>query len=79
MFAKFLILLTMVALIVGLAARSSHGAGRERVYVVKPSDTLWAIAAHNYAGDPRAAVWRLEQRNKLASDTLRPGQKLYLP
>ena len=79
MFAKFLILLTMVALIVGMAARTSHGAGRERVYVVKPSDTLWAIAAKNYAGDPRAAVWKLEQRNKLASDTLVPGEKLVLP
>jgi LysM repeat protein len=79
MFAKFLILLTMVALIVGMAARSSHGAGRERVYVVKPADTLWTIAAHNYAGDPRAAIWKLEHRNKLASDTLVPGQKLVLP
>jgi LysM repeat protein len=79
MFAKLLILLVAVALVVGMAARTTHGAGPERVYVVKPTDTLWAIAVHNYAGDPREGVWKLEQRNGLHSETLRPGQKLVLP
>ena len=44
----------------GLAARSSHGAGPERHYVVKPTDTLWSIAARTYAGD--SARGRLEAR-----------------
>jgi LysM repeat protein len=79
MFAKLLILLVAAALVVGMAARTSHGAGPERTYVVKPADTLWSIAARTYAGDVREGVWKLEQRNHLRSATLVPGQKLVLP
>jgi LysM repeat protein len=79
MFAKLLVVAVIVAMAVGLAARSSHGAGAERTYVVRPADTLWSIAARTYAGDPRQGVWELEQRNHLRTDTLRPGQKLILP
>lgn len=79
MFAKLLFLLAAAALVVGLVARSSHGAGPERTYVVKPADTLWSIAARSYAGDVREGVWRLEQRNRLTSATLVPGEKLVLP
>jgi len=79
MFAKLLIVLALAGLAVGLAARSSHGAGPERSYVVKPADTLWSIAARSYAGDIREGVWKLERRNHLASATLRPGQTLILP
>jgi LysM repeat protein len=79
MFAKLLVVLALGALAVGLVARTSHGAGPERTYVVKPADTLWAIAARSYAGDTREGVWQLEQRNHLHSPTLRPGQTLVLP
>ncbi len=79
MFGKLLVVLLLTALAVGLAARSSHGAGPERHYVVKPTDTLWAIASRSYAGDVREGVWKLEQRNPLASATIAPGQKLFLP
>jgi LysM repeat protein len=79
MFGKLLIVLAVAALAVGLAARSSHGAGPERSYVVRPTDTLWAIAARSYAGDVREGVWKLEQRNHLRSATLTPGQVLHLP
>jgi len=79
MFGKLLIVAVVAALAVGLVARTSRGAGPERTYVVRPADTLWSIAARTYAGDPRQGVWELEQRNHLASDTLRPGQKLVLP
>lgn len=78
MFAKLLIVAVLAALAVGLAARTSHGAGPERTYVVKPADTLWSIAAKTYAGDPRQGVWELERKNHLRTDTLRPGQKLVL-
>jgi nucleoid-associated protein YgaU len=79
MFVKLLILLVAAALLVGMVARTSHGAGPERVYVVKPSDTLWTIAVRSYGGDPRAAIWEIEHRNGLRTDTLRPGQRLVLP
>lgn len=79
MFAKLLVLVVAAALFVGMAARSSHGAGPEQTYVVKPADTLWSIAEHTYAGDVREGVWKLEQRNHLRTDVLVPGQKLVLP
>lgn len=50
-----------------------------RVYTVKPSDTLWAIANRFYQGDPRAGIWRIEQRNHLSSSDVSPGQTLVLP
>ena len=79
MFGKLLIVALIAAFAVGLAARSSHGAGPERTYVVRPADTLWSIAARTYGGDPRQGVWELEQRNHLRSSTLTPGEKLVLP
>ncbi len=79
MFAKLLLLVVLIALAVGLAARGSQGAGQERTYVVRPTDTLWSIAARTYGGDVRESVWRIEQRNRLRSTTLQPGQRLRLP
>jgi LysM repeat protein len=79
MFGKLLILLCVLALVVGLAARSSNGAGLRRTYVVRPGDTLWAVAQRTYPGDPREGVWKIEQRNHLASATIVPGQKLVVP
>jgi len=46
---------------------------------VKPTDTLWSIAARSYGGDVREGVWKLQQRNHLDSATIRPGQRLVLP
>ena len=79
MFVKFLIVLLLAALAVGLVAHSSRGAGPERTYVVKPADTLWSIASRTYGGDVREGIWKLQQRNHLASSTLQPGQQLVLP
>jgi LysM repeat protein len=79
MFGKFLLILLLGTIAVAMVARSSHGAGPERTYVVKPTDTLWAIASRSYAGDVREGVWKLEQRNHLASATITPGEKLVLP
>ena len=59
--------------------RASDGAGPPRAYVVEPGDSLWSIAAEQYAGDPREGVWKLQKQNGLAEATIRPGQRLYLP
>lgn len=79
MFGKLLIILCLAALAVGYAAHGSAGAGPRQTYVVKPGDTLWSIAAHKYAGDPREGVWEIQQRNHLSSATISPGEKLVLP
>ena len=79
MFGKFLILLCLAAVSVGLAARGSNGAGPKRTYVVKPGDTLWAVAEHTFSGDPRQGVWEIQKRNRLASATIVPGEKLVVP
>ena len=79
MFPRILILIAAIALVVGAYARPSGGAGRPQIYVVKPTDTLWSIASTHYAGDPRAAIWKLERRNDLAGPTLVPGERLVLP
>jgi LysM domain len=78
-FGKLSAVLLAVAAAWALVPRASSGAGREHVYVVRPADTLWSIAASHYGGDPRAAVWKLEQRNGLRSTILRPGERLVLP
>jgi nucleoid-associated protein YgaU len=58
------------------AGGSSHAGAR---HVVKPGDTLWEIASDHYDGDPRGAVWRIQERNGLTSPALVPGMTLYLP
>jgi len=79
MFAKVVIVVALVALAVAYGARPSGSANGRRVYVVQPGDTLWAIAAARYPGDVRAAVWRLQERNGLATASLAPGERLILP
>jgi nucleoid-associated protein YgaU len=75
--AAFLLALILVA--VALTAHPSLGAESETRYVVRPGDTLWAIAADRYGGDPRKAVWRISERNGLGDEVLQPGTVLYLP
>ncbi len=79
MFAKMLLVTFALALVVAVSARTSDSAGPEQRYVVKRYDTLWAIAASHYAGDPREAVWKIERRNGLSGATITPGQVLRLP
>jgi LysM repeat protein len=79
MFARIVVVL--VVGVVGWAGfvRPSEGAPPERVYVVRPADTLWSIAVAHYAGDPREAIWRLRERNGLKGTVLVPGQRLVMP
>jgi LysM domain len=60
-------------------ARVSNGAGHETRHRVRPGETLWAIAEANYAGDPRKAIWRIEQRNGLNGADITAGMVLLLP
>jgi nucleoid-associated protein YgaU len=77
MFGKVLMIAVAALVLWGVVARASTGAGQERLYVVKPHDTLWALAARTYA-DPRQGVWEIEKRNGLHSATIVPGQRLYI-
>lgn len=79
MFARILALLATALTIWALGAAGSDASRGAHVYVVTPGDTLWSIAESHYGGDPRAAVWRIQDRNGLRSALLRPGQKLELP
>jgi hypothetical protein len=79
MFARILLAVVLASIGLAAAARAPHAAGPERAYVVKPGDTLWGIAEREYGGDPRAAVWTLQQRNELAGPTIEVGQRLVLP
>jgi LysM repeat protein len=79
MFVRIAIVAVIAVVAWATFVRPSESAGPERTHVVQPADTLWSIAAENYAGDPRAAIWKLQQRNGLTSTMLRPGQELVLP
>ena len=79
MFGRIILIALVVTVAWAAFARGSSGAGKPERYVVKPTDTLWSIAASRYGGDPRDGVWKLEQRNHLASATISPGQHLILP
>jgi LysM repeat protein len=80
MFARFLIVTFLVLVLAwSVLARSSEGAGEGRPYRVQPGDTLWAIAARHYAGDPRRGVWTIQRENGLTSSALTPGEVLVLP
>jgi Tfp pilus assembly protein FimV len=79
MFVKLMIVTVLTGAAVGGIARPSESAQPVRHYTVRPGDTLWAIAAARYSGDPREAVWQLRQRNPVAAAELQPGDVLTLP
>jgi LysM repeat protein len=79
MFVRVVLLLTVAAFAVAVAARRSSGAQHPVTYVVKPGDTLWNIASTHYAGDPRQGVWAIERRNHLPGPAIQPGDRLVVP
>jgi hypothetical protein len=78
-FVRIVIVLGVCLVLWAVFVRPSEGAGGEQAYVVRPADTLWSIAAARYAGDPREAIWRIQERNGLDDTLLVPGQRLILP
>lgn len=78
MFGRLLLICVAALVLWGIVARASSGARPDRVYVVQPHDTLWAIAARSYS-DPREGVWEIVHRNHLASSTIVPGERLHIP
>jgi LysM repeat protein len=79
MFGRILIIALVGLIGWAVFAHTSSGAGHPVHYVVKPTDTLWSIVQTRYAGDPRDAIIRVEQANRLAGPTIVPGQTLLLP
>ena len=79
MFVKLIIVCLLAAAGVGAVAHPSESAGPARHYTVQPGDTLWSIAVKNGEGDPREAVWKLQQRNDVDAGSLQPGDVLLLP
>jgi LysM repeat protein len=79
MFARLVIVLLAAALLWAVFVRDTGASGKPVRYRVQWGDSLWSIAEARYAGDPRDAVWRLQERNKLSGTTIVPGQVLVLP
>jgi LysM repeat protein len=78
-FVRIVIVLVVAAVVWAVFARDTGASGPARHYTVRSGDTLWSIAAAQYSGDPREAVWKLERRNGLTGTTLVPGERLSLP
>lgn len=78
----------VAAVSLGLAAAAvgAHGGNpeavpaRQQAYVVKPGDTLWAIATRvgGRAEDPRMLIAAITRANELGG-SLVPGQTLVIP
>jgi LysM repeat protein len=79
MFGRIIMIVLVAAVLWAVFARASESAGPPQAYVVQPGDSLWAIAAERYPGDPREGVWKLRRVNGLAGSAIYPGQKLLLP
>ncbi len=79
MFGRIFIIAALTVVLWATFARSSNATGPERAYRVQPADTLWSIAVAQLDGDPREAIFRLQERNDLRGTTIVPGQTLVLP
>jgi LysM repeat protein len=79
MFARIGIVLVVALVLWAVLARDTGAGAHPSHYRVQPGDTLWSIALTHVGGDPRAAVWELQQRNDLEGPTIVPGQLLVMP
>jgi hypothetical protein len=72
--------------VAGAAQATSHsasqrGTGSDLVrVVVRPGQSLWSVAENaDPNSDPRLVIQQIAQLNALTSDTLIPGQRLWVP
>ena len=79
MFVRAGVVVLVGVLLWAILARDTGAGSRPQHYRVQAGDTLWAIAASRYAGDPREGVWKLEHANGLRTATIAPGEVLVLP
>ena len=79
MFARIVVIVALARTCRRLERRRSVGAGHEQIYLVQAGDTLWSIAASHYGGDPREAVWRLQDRNHLPARSCTRASGCVLP
>ena len=79
MFGRIVLVILVAALLWAVLARDTGAGSHPRYHTVRPGDTLWSLAVAHYAGDPRAGVWDLQERNGLDGATIVPGQQLLLP
>jgi LysM repeat protein len=79
MFARVVIVLVVAVVIWAMLARDTGASAGVTHYRVQPGDTLWSIALAHVGGDPREAVWEIQQLNDLEGATIVPGQRLLVP
>jgi len=79
MFVRLVLLVTSALTLWAFVARDTSAEPPTQTYRVQAGDTLWSIAVAHHAGDPREGVWELQERNRLRSTTIQPGQLLVLP
>ncbi len=79
MFGRVVIVVLVAAVLWAVLARETGAGPHPRYHTVRQGDTLWAIAAQSYGGDPREGVWKLQTRNGLDGTTIAPGQRLLVP
>jgi hypothetical protein len=84
---RFVLVLMVMMLLLAAAFMLGHGASaadrsheRPHTLIVKPGESLWAVAARVAPQqDPRLVVSAIESLNHLASPAVTPGQQLALP
>jgi LysM repeat protein len=73
------VIVCIFALALLVVPGSSSGAHPAREHVVRPGETLWAIAGAEYGGDAQSHVEAIARANALESALIVPGQHLVLP
>ena len=80
--AIMLAALSLMVTVPALSTMHLYAASAQRyaTVVVRPGDTLWAIASrHTGNADVQETIDRITEINHLSSVSLQPGQRLHVP